>query len=55
MDIQYHYVRGIVENGLAITQHVATGEMIAGVLTKPLPATTFRKFRELLGVQEVKE
>ena len=42
--IQYHYVREVIQDGLAVTQHILSNKIIADVLTKPLPATTFCKF-----------
>ena len=50
VNIQYHYVCEVVQDGLTVTQQVATTNMVTNVLTKPLPAASFRKFRELLGL-----
>lgn len=55
VDIQYHFVREVVEDGLAITQHVPTHEMIADIFTKPLTPAKFQKFRAMLGVREMEE
>lgn len=45
IDIQYHFIREVIEDGLAITQHGLTSEMIADIFTKPLTPVTFQKFR----------
>lgn len=55
VDVQFHFVREVIEDGFAITKHVPTSDMIADIFTKPLTPTTFRKFRSMLGVQEVKD
>lgn len=55
VEVQFHFVREVIDDGFVITNHVPTSEMIADIFTKPLTPTTFRKFRSMLGVQEVKD
>lgn len=55
VDIQYHFVREVVQDGLATTEHIPTSEMIADIFTKPLKPVTFQKFKTKLGVQETEE
>lgn len=50
IDVQYHYVRECVDNGLISIVHVGTGEMVADVLTKGLARPKFRYFCSKMGV-----
>ena len=50
IDIRYHFVREKVEDGTIQLKYCPTDEMIADILTKPLPTQCFVKFRELMGV-----
>ena len=54
IDIRYHFVRDGVQNGVIILKYVATGEMIADILTKPLPKHPFEKLVMELGMKTVK-
>ena len=54
IDIRYHFVREGVQNGAIILKYVATGEMIADILTKPLPKHPFEKLVMDLGMKTVK-
>ena len=54
IDIRYHFVREGVQDGAIILKYVATGEMIADILTKPLPKCTFQKLVIELGMKTVK-
>ena len=54
IDIRYHFVREGVQNGAIILKYVATGEMIADILTKPLPRHSFEKLVLELGMKTVK-
>ena len=54
IDIRYHFVREGVQNGAIILKYVATGEMIADILTKPLPKHPFEKLIMDLGMKTVK-
>ena len=54
IDIRYHFVREGVQDGAIILKYVATGEMIADILTKPLPKHPFEKLVIQLGMKTVK-
>ena len=41
IDIRYHYIRELIAYGKATVAYLATQDMIADVLTKPLPAKLF--------------
>ena len=42
IDVRYHYIRQLVTYGKATVTYLPTGDMIADMLTKPLPITAFR-------------
>ena len=50
IDVQYHYVRECVENGLISLVHIGTGEMVADMLTKGLARPKFWYFCDKMGV-----
>lgn len=52
IDVQYHYVREVVEDGLVKISYMPTAEMAADILTKSLPRATFGRCRTLLGMGE---
>ena len=52
IDVQYHYVREVVEDGLVQISYVPTTEMAADILTKPLTKVAFERCRALLGMGE---
>ena len=54
IDIRYHFVREGVQNGAIFLNYVATDEMIADILTKPLPKHPFEKLVIGLGMKTVK-
>jgi len=54
INIRYHFIREGVQDGAIILKYVATGEMIADILTKPLPKCTFEKLVIKLGMKTVK-
>ena len=54
IDMCYHFVREGVQNGAIILKYVASGDMIADILTKPLPKHPFEKFVIELGMKTVK-
>ena len=53
IDIRYDFVREGVQNGATILKYVATGEMIADILTKLLPKHSFEKLVIQLGMKTV--
>ena len=50
IEIQYHYIRDMVQRGEVKLQYVVTDEHIANFFTKPLARVKFEYFREKLGV-----
>ena len=51
IDIHYHFVREGVQDKAIILKYVATGEMIADILTNPLPKCIFEKLVIKLGMK----
>ena len=54
IEIQYHYIRDMVQRRAVKLQYVATEEWIADVLKNPLARVKFEYFRENLGVLQIK-
>ncbi|SLM41027.1 hypothetical protein LPUS_11908 [Lasallia pustulata] len=50
IDIQYHYVRDLYEDGRIELEYILTDEMPADGLTKPLESIKFARFRQMLGM-----
>ena len=53
IDVQYHYVREVTDDGLISIGYVPTSDMIADVLTKPTRMAVFIHQRERLGLTKV--
>ena len=51
IEIRHHFIRELVEDGELKILHCKTGEQLADVFTKALPADKFNFFREKLGVK----
>ena len=49
IEINYHYIKDMVQRGVVKLQYVATDEQTADVLTKRLAKVKFEYFREKLG------
>jgi hypothetical protein len=54
IDIQQHFVREKVAEGLVEIRHVSTADQIADGLTKPLPKDPFNRFRQALGLERIR-
>lgn len=52
IDVQYHYVREVVEDGLIQISYLPTTEMAADIRTKPLTKAVFQRGVALLGMRE---
>ena len=50
INVQYHYIREVAEDGLIKTSYVFINEMIADVLTKPTTPMIFKKLRKKLDL-----
>lgn len=53
IDIRFHYIREAQENGLIQIRYCPTEEMLADLLTKPLPRSAFERLRYSLGLKEL--
>ena len=53
LDIKLFWLRDQVTKGFLQMTHCTTKDMIADILTKPLPRTQFEKLRPLLGVSSL--
>ena len=53
IEVHYHYVQEKVLLGLIDLVYVSTKDQVADIFTKALGAEKLRKFRDLLGVQEL--
>ena len=50
IDIRYHYVCEAVKAGSISLEYCSTEEMLADILTKPLPRPRFKKLRVTMGM-----
>ena len=50
IEIQYFYIRDMVQKGAIKLQYVSTDEQVADVLTRPLSRVEFEYFYDKLGV-----
>ena len=50
IEIQYFYIRDMIQKGAIKLQYVSTDEQVVDVLTKPLSRVKFEYFRDKLGV-----
>ena len=50
IDIQYHFVRDLVQKGVVEIIYCRTGEQVADIFTKALSKEKFYKFRDDLGI-----
>ena len=55
MNINYHFVKDIIEQGDIILQHCSSEEMAIDIFTKPLDTHKFTKCRDMLGVELLQE
>jgi hypothetical protein len=43
IEVRYHYIRDLIAYGKATIAYYATTDMLADILTKPLPLAAFRR------------
>jgi hypothetical protein len=46
IDVRYHYVRELVRRGAVVIQDCRSDDMLADLLTKPLPKVRFYMLRD---------
>jgi hypothetical protein len=51
LDLRFYWLRDAVESGLIAPQHIATADMPADLLTKPLPRAKVEICRKLMGLE----
>ena len=52
IDIRYHFIQDMVQQGAVRLDHIGTDEQVSDILTKPLGKVKFLTFRENLGIVE---
>jgi hypothetical protein len=52
VDVQYHYVRELLEEGTICIDYVRTSEMAADCLTKPLKKVQLRANLDMMGLKK---
>lgn len=53
IDIRFHFIRKAHEEGIIDIVYCPTSEMVADLLTKPIPRGQFEKLRTLMGMEEL--
>ncbi|KAL8171079.1 hypothetical protein V2J09_022883 [Rumex salicifolius] len=53
INVRFHFLRNLVNEGILKLEHYSTNEQIADIMTKALKLDTFRKLRAALGVHNV--
>lgn len=55
IDVRYHYLRNLVNEGKIQLKFCSTVNQVADLMTKPVKLEVFEKMRRLLGVQEIED
>jgi hypothetical protein len=50
IDIRFHFLRELVNDGIIELLHCRTEEQTADIMTKPLKLESFQKFRSQMGM-----
>ncbi|KAK2578267.1 hypothetical protein KPH14_012291 [Odynerus spinipes] len=50
IDVRYHYVREVCEQGGIVLKYIDTTHQLADVFTKPLPKQSFKGLIQELGI-----
>ena len=51
IDITYHFVREVTNNGQVNLTYIPSSDMIADMLTKPLRRVRFEELKEMVGLR----
>ncbi|CAL0310010.1 unnamed protein product [Lupinus luteus] len=55
IDVRYHYLRGLSNQGVVKLIFFGTQEQVADIMTKPMKLDQFEKLRRLLGVHPLED
>lgn len=55
IDVRFHFLRELVQNGVIDLVHCGTKEQVADLMTKPLQLDAFLKLRDRLGICKAQE
>jgi len=55
IDVRYHYLRDLVNEGAMRLLFCGTEDQVADIMTKPIKLDQFEKLREMLGVRRLKD
>ena len=53
IDIRYHYIREAIQEAIVNISYCPTEQMVADLLTKPLPKERFKELRDAMGMVEL--
>ena len=53
IDVRYHYLRDLVNQGVVSLEFCGTKDQLADVMTKPMKLEDFERFGRMLGMLEV--
>lgn len=48
--LDYHFIRGQIQNGMLRVSHINTKDQLSDALTKPLPRSRYTELRDKIGV-----